>query len=299
MSAPTSARCFDLGRRPRVVLLAPGNKPDVAAETAGVADFLGKFVDLLAVDLEFAADLAALEPDFVAVLGGDGSILRAAHQMGVRQVPVLGINLGKLGFLADLALDELPKALPQILHGDCTLVEHIMLDCQVRRGAEVVAQMVGLNETAIWAGSPFGIVDVDLYIDSIWATTYSCDGLILCTPVGSTAHSLSAGGPIVRKDLEAFVISPINPHTLTNRPVVDSADRAYELAVKEPLPGTSVVVDGHVLCTLGPDERVCVKRSQSRFKLIEAPGHNYYRTLRDKLGWGGRLKLREPRSGQS
>jgi NAD+ kinase len=129
MSAPASARCFDLGRRPRVVLLAPGNKPDVAAETAGVADFLGKFVDLLAVDLEFAADLAALAPDFVAVLGGDGSILRASHQMGVRQVPVLGINLGKLGFLADLALDELPKALPQILHGDCTLVEHIMLDC--------------------------------------------------------------------------------------------------------------------------------------------------------------------------
>src|SRR5262249_52493558 len=124
MAAPASARCFDLGHRPRVVLLAPGNKADVAAETPRVADFLRQHVDLLAVDLEFTADLAALAPDFVAVMGGDGSILRAAHQMGTRQVPVLGINLGKLGFLADLSLEELPEALPRILCGDCTLVEH-------------------------------------------------------------------------------------------------------------------------------------------------------------------------------
>jgi NAD+ kinase len=289
---------LEFSGRPRVVLLAPGNKPEVAAEAPGVADFLSQHVDLLEVDMDFSSDLTALEPDFVAVLGGDGSILRSAHQMGTRQVPALGINLGKLGFLADLSLEELPKALPCILRGECKIVEHIMLDCQVLRGDQVVAQKQGLNETAVWAGSPFGIVDIDLYIDSIWATTYSCDGLILCTPVGSTAHSLSAGGPIVRKDLEAFVISPINPHTLTNRPVVDSAERVYELAVKEPLAGTSVVVDGHVLCTLGANERVRVTRSQSQFKMIEAPGHNYYRTLRDKLGWGGRLKLREPRSGQ-
>jgi len=298
MASPGPTRCLEFTGRPRVVLLAPANKPEVAAEAPAVADFLAQHVELLEVDMEFASDLSALAPDFVAVLGGDGSILRSAHQMGTRQVPVLGINLGKLGFLADLSLEELPKALPCILHGECQIVEHIMLDCQVLRGDRVVAQKLGLNETAVWAGSPFGIVDVDLYIDSIWATTYSCDGLILCTPVGSTAHSLSAGGPIVRKDLEAFVISPINPHTLTNRPVVDSAERVYELAVKEPLAGTSVVVDGHVLCTLGADERVRVTRSQSRFKMIEAPGHNYYRTLRDKLGWGGRLKLREPRSGQ-
>jgi NAD+ kinase len=111
--------------------------------------------------------------------------------------------------------------------------------------------------------------------------------------VGSTAYCLSAGGPILRKDLRAFVILPISPHTLTNRPVVDSADRLYEMVVARPNPGTLVVVDGRVLCTLQPGDRVCVEQAGARFKLVTAPGHSYYRTLREKLGWGGRLKFGE------
>ena len=109
-------------------------------------------------------------------------------------------------------------------------------------------ERLGLNEVAVLAGPPFAILDIDLYVDAELVTTYSCDGLIVSTPVGSTAHSLSAGGPILRQDLQAFVISPISPHTLTNRPVVDSADRVYEMVVPEPHAGTSVVVDGRVLC---------------------------------------------------
>jgi len=151
---------------------------------------------------------------------------------------------------------------------------------------------LGLNETAILAGPPFSMLYVDLYVDGELATTYSCDGLIISTPVGSTAHSLSAGGPILRKNLQAFVIVPISPHTLTNRPVVDSADRTYELVVAEPNEGTAAVVDGRVLCTLKPNDRVRVSRSEACFKLAEIPGHNYYRTLREQLGWGGRLTPR-------
>jgi NAD+ kinase len=142
---------------------------------------------------------------------------------------------------------------------------------------------------AVLNGAPFAILDVDLYIDSELVTTYSCDGLIVSTPVGSTAHSLSAGGPILRKDLQAFVISPVSPHTLTNRPVVDAADRTYELVVARPNAGTSVVLDGRVLCTLQPNDRVRVRRADAAFKLVSAPGHTYYRTLREKLGWSGRL----------
>jgi len=115
--------------------------------------------------------------------------------------------------------------------------------------------------------------------------------LIISTPVGSTAHSLSAGGPILRKNLQAFVISPISPHTLTNRPVVDSADRVYELVVANAREATPVVVDGRILCTLEPGDRVRVEKADARFTLVAAPGHGYYRTLREKLGWGGRLKL--------
>ena len=164
-----------------------------------------------------------------------------------------------------------------------------MFDCTLSRGGEVIAERLGLNEVAIQAGPPFAVVAVDLYVDSELVTTYICDGLILSTPVGSTAHSLSAGGPILRQDLQAFVISPISPHTLTNRPVVDSADRVYELAVPHPHAGTSIVVDGIVLSKVLPNDRVRVRRSESRFQLLTVPGHSYYRTLREKLGWGGQL----------
>jgi NAD+ kinase len=134
------------------------------------------------------------------------------------------------------------------------------------------------------------MLDIQLYVDAELVTTYSCDGLIVATPVGSTAHSLSSGGPILRKDLQAFVISPISPHTLTNRPVVDSADRVFELSVTVPNEGTAVVIDGQVICQLQSQDRVRIERAAPRFKLVEAAGHSYYRTLREKLGWGGRVR---------
>ena len=225
------------------------------------------------------------------VFGGDGSILRAAHQMGQQQLPVIAVNLGKLGFLADISPAELPDVLRDFHAGKLKVTEHLMFDCQVLRRGKVAFGQLGLNEVAVQTGPPFAIMGVDLYVDSELVTTYSCDGLIVSTPVGSTAHGLSAGGPILRNDLAALVILPISPHTLTNRPVVDSADRVYELVVSEPKGGTSVVVDGRVLCMLQPGDRVRVQRAAVQFKLVAAPGHSYYRTLREKLGWGGRLQL--------
>jgi NAD+ kinase len=133
------------------------------------------------------------------------------------------------------------------------------------------------------------MLTVDLYVDAELATTYSCDGLIISTPVGSTAHSLSAGGPILRKTLSAFVICPICPHTLTVRPVVDTADRLYEVVVPQCNEGTTVVVDGRPLSNLTATDRVQVVRAEPTFKLLECSGHSYYRTLRDKLGWAGNL----------
>jgi NAD+ kinase len=123
------------------------------------------------------------------------------------------------------------------------------------------------------------------------ATTYSCDGLIVSTPVGSTAHALSAGGPILRNTMQAFAIVPISAHTLTHRPVVDSADRTIELVVPQPHAGTSLVVDGKVLCTLTPHDRVRVVRSAASFRTVAVSGQSYYHTLHAKLGWGGQLKL--------
>ena len=137
------------------------------------------------------------------------------------------------------------------------------------------------------------MLDIHLYVDAELVTTYSCDGLIVSTPVGSTAHSLSAGGPILRKDLQAFVVLAISPHTLTNRPVVDSATACTKSWCRKPHEGTSVVVDGRVVHKLAADDKVRVLRAEPCFKLVEVPGHGYYRTLREKLGWGGQLPLGE------
>lgn len=274
----------------RLVLATSGERADIAAEAQRLLPLVAKHTQVELVDLSEQRDLAQLDFDVAVVLGGDGSILRAAHQMGRCQRPVIGVNLGKLGFLADFSPVEFLSLLPNICTGSLSVVEHLMYECQLLRHGQLLQQRLGLNEVAVFAGAPFSIVEIQLYVDAELVTTYSCDGLIVSTPIGSTAHNLSAGGPILRQDLHAFVISPISPHTLTNRPVVDSADRVYELAVTEPHPGTSVVTDGRMLGKLEPGDRVRIERSAARFQLVAVPGHSYYRTLREKLGWGGRMQ---------
>jgi len=280
---------FDPSRPPRIILLGAGDRPQVAAEIERLRPIVERHAEVVAVDLSFALDLSSIDADLVVVLGGDGSILRAAYQMGHTQKPALGVNLGKLGFLADLTPDEFVQQLPDIAAGKFRLVDHLMFECRLFRDGVAVVDELGLNEIAVLAGPPFAILEVELYVDSELATTYSCDGLLVSTPIGSTAHNLSAGGPILRNDLDAFVISPISPHTLTNRPVVESADRVIELVVPRPHEGSALVVDGRLLGHITADDRIRAERSSSRFQLIQVPGHGYYQTLREKLRWGGSI----------
>lgn len=278
-------------RSPRVMILADGTRPVMRDAVERLRPVIQKHLEVAGVSLDFSSSLGALEADMAVVLGGDGSILRAAHQMGFRQRPVLGVNLGRLGFLAALQPEQLEQALPEIAAGRHRVVEHLMFECTAKRQGRTISEALGLNEAAVLAGPPFRMLDVELRVDGELVTTYSCDGLIVSTPIGSTAHSLSANGPILRKNLQAFVVTPISPHTLTHRPVVDSAEHTFELAVPEPNPGTSLVVDGRVLCTLESEDCVKIVRSNARFQLVEVPGKGYYRTLHDKLGWGGQLEL--------
>lgn len=274
--------------RPRVVVWGVGNQQQwieplrttIAAHAEIVSEEYGPLEELPCWS-------TVAEADFAIVLGGDGSILRAAYRMGEFQLPVLGVNLGKLGFLAAIPPEELAEMLPQVCQGRCRVIDHLMFQCEVTRDGELLARRQGLNEVAILGGPPFSILTMDLYIDAELATTYSCDGLIVATPVGSTAHSLSAGGPILRKSLQAFVISPISPHTLTVRPVVDDASRVLEIQVRQPNQATSVVVDGRLVTQLTENDRVRVARAAASFRMIEVGQHGYYRTLREKLGWGG------------
>lgn len=274
-------------KRPRVVVLAPPDKPRVAREIQRLEPVLREFADILAVDQKFEYQFENCTADFVVVLGGDGSILQSARQMGHLQKPVLGVNLGRLGFLAALSPDRFLDVWPEVCAGTFAVTQHLMFVCDVFLDGEQLFCQLGLNETSILGGPPYSMLQIELHIDSMLATTYNCDGLIVSTPIGSTAHNLSAGGPILRKNLQAFVISPISPHTLTMRPIVDTADRVFELKLHAEHPSASVVVDGRVVCQLTPQHRVRVQRAAECFELISVPGQNDYTTLRDKLGWSG------------
>jgi NAD+ kinase len=257
----------------------------VEEEAQRLRPFLRQHCEIVVDDLRYAVDLSGQSADLTLVLGGDGAILRAARQMGYSQAPVLGVNLGRLGFLADVSPDELRTRFPQVVQGDYHTTKHLMFECQVE-GPEGSRTYLGLNEIAVQSGPPFHMIDLDLMIDGETVSCYAGDGLIISTPVGSTAHSLSAGGPILGQELSAFVITPISPHSLTSRPVVESADKTYTIILRRADDGAMLVVDGQEHLQLSVEHRVTLRRAPVEFRLVKVPGRTYYQTLRDKLRWG-------------
>lgn len=294
--------------KPRVIVLASVNRPRVRNELVQIQSILENSAEIVAVDEDEAYEFGPkCDADLVVVLGGDGSMLSAARRMGLNQLPVVGVNLGRLGFLAALGSSELEKIWPEVCAGKFPVDEHVMLQCSVSRGGLASAErfssgqtpqaasglvlgdtaQLALNEASILGGPPFSMLQIDLYVDGDLASTYSCDGLIISTPVGSTAHNLSAGGPILHRRLQAVVISPISPHTLTMRPVVDRADREFEMVVRQGHETVSAVFDGRVMARLEEGDSFRVSMAPVSFKMVRVPGKGEYRTLREKLGWGG------------
>ncbi len=278
--------------RPKVVILGVPDRERVRSELKRLRPVIAEHAEIVAEDLRFEYDFSQQEQDLVIVLGGDGSIMQAARQMGKNQSPVLGVNCGRLGFLAALSPDDFVNAWPAVCCGGFEIVDHLMLRTSLIREGKVIAEQSALNEAAVLGGPPYRILEIDLYADGNLATRYRCDGLIIATPVGSTAHNLSAGGPILRRRLQAIVISPISPHTLTYRPLVDSADTKLELTVTEPNESTSIVVDGRILGRLLPGDRVRIERDELVFQMLSVYGQDDYRTLREKLGWGGSVAVK-------
>lgn len=278
----------------RLIVLARDQSPRVQNAWSELADFLSQQdrTEVVAAAVTDDLQLEGLDADLVVVLGGDGAILRACRQMGTHQLPILGVNLGRLGFLADLSPEEFREHFDRIRAGDYRVVEHLMFRCLIHHADGTVETHLGLNETAVLAAGSLQMLDVQLAIDDELVTTYSCDGLLVSTPVGSTGHNLSAGGPILRQELQAFVITPICPHTLTNRPLVDHADHIYKLTVPNSPDGAAVVIDGQIKQPLLPGDVVEVRKAPVTFKLAKVPGTSYYTTLHRKLGWGGQPKYR-------
>jgi NAD+ kinase len=281
----------------RFLILGNGQREGVVEAGQRVADWLtAAGHTLVAVDLFQQQSLAAVEADLAIVLGGDGSILRAARQMGYRQVPVVGINLGTLGFLADLALEELPDRLACLERGEYRVTEHLMYECEVNQADGPTQTFLGLNDVVIQNSRPFRMVDLDLLVENERGrqpvARYRGDGLIISTPVGSTGHNLSAGGPILTQELDAFVITPISPHSLTFRPLVESADRPFVVVIRQS-DQAWLITDGQERLCLTPRHWLTVRRAPVRFRLVKVPSHSYYRTLQEKLRWGATPKYRD------
>lgn len=271
-----------------IVILGNGTKAEVLAAAGRLADDIAGYpgLQLAGVDLASDTDLSTLKAEIALVLGGDGTVLHTARRMGNRPTPVLGINLGRLGFLADLTPPTFRERLGD-LAGRCYTVDNLMtLACTLvsRNGPARVFR--GMNDVVLRAAPVFHLLEIGLSIDGESVMAYRGDGLIVATPVGSTAHSLSAGGPILPPDANMFVVTPICAHTLTQRPLVDSSDKVYELSPLGAGMSTTLVIDGQVQVPLSTGDRVRICRSETPFPMVRLPGHSFYRTLRDKLGWG-------------
>lgn len=269
----------------RVMVLGNASRSGVREEADSLLPFLKSHAEIAAFDLAQKSDLSDVQAELALVLGGDGAILRAARQMGYRQVPVLGVNLGKLGFLADLSPEELREFFPRICRREYRLSQHLMFECVVKRGDREQV-FLGLNEIVIHAGPGSHMLDLVLQVDGETVTRYSGDGLILSTPIGSTGHNLSAGGPILGQELAAFVITPICAHTLTARPVVDSADKTYAISLESSSCSANLIIDGQFTLALSPEHQVILRQAPVHFELVKVAGRSYYQTLRDKLRWG-------------
>ena len=245
--------------------------------------------NILAEDFTGQQDVSSLSANLAIVFGGDGSILRAVSQMGTNQIPVLAVHLGTLSFLSTIQTDEL---IPLLDHPDLLkmpVIKHLLLYCRLfrRNQTEPESRHLALNEIVVHAAHAAHMIGVEFLLDHRLVTTYRCNGLIVSTPVGSTAISLSSGGPILRKDIDAVVISPISPHTLSNRPLVDSPDRFMELRTQQP---AELIVDGNNITAIEPGDTVQITRAHQTFKTIDIPGFCYYKALRSKLGWNGRFE---------
>ena len=270
---------------PTAILMYDASRDDLRERAERLRPVIEELFRVVAVEPDLNPPFNPAGAELAIAMGGDGTMLRSARLMGHQQLPLLGVNLGRLGFLAAINPDRLQDVLPEIAARNYRLVDHLMIECSLIRSGEVVASVLGVNEAAILAGDPFRMIEAQLRIDSVLAATYNCDGILVSTPVGSTAHNLSIGGPILRKSLQALVVSAINPHTLTVRPLVDSADNVYEMSIVDPNPGTRLLVDGSVVGPVEQGDVVRVVKSEAVFQLIEPAGQTYYQTLREKLGW--------------
>ena len=226
--------------------------------------------------------------DMVIVFGGDGTMLGVARLIGDKGVPILGVNLGGLGFITEVNREEVREVVDKILAGHCSMEDRIMLGATVNRNGKNVAEFTVLNDVVINKGALARMIEMETYVSSNYVSTFRADGLIISTPTGSTAYSLSAGGPILYPTLNSIVLTPICPHTLTNRPIVLPDDVSIKITVRTESEDVFLTLDGQTGFSLQKDDTVEIKKTPFTTKILIPRERDYFQVLRNKLKWGER-----------
>jgi NAD+ kinase len=231
--------------------------------------------------------IAQEAPEFVIVLGGDGTLLATARAVAAAGIPILGVNLGSLGFLTEVPLAEMYPTLEAVINDRCGFETRRMVYCQLSRNGEIVAEYEALNEVVVNKSSLARLINVDLFIEQEFVSNYKCDGLIVSTPTGSTAYSLSAGGPILMPSVDAFIITPVCPHSLTHRPLVVRDTSNIDIVARVQNGEAFLSIDGQVGTPIENGDRVICRRSHFEVKLLRIR-KTFFDVLRTKLKWGQR-----------
>lgn len=281
----------------RIGIICKTGRPEPAETLKGLLPWLGEkgvevFVDKeTALSLNMKGYAPAEIPDLaeaVVVFGGDGTMLSVARIVCEKEIPILGVNLGSLGFITEVQRTGVFDAMEAILSGKSAVEERLMLTARVYRHGERIAEYTALNDVVINKGALARIIEMETFVNGMYVTSFRADGLIVSTPTGSTAYNLSAGGPILDPTMECIILTPICPHTLTNRPIVLPARVLVEITMKTSAEDVFLTVDGQIGFSLRQNDVVVVEKSPFRTRLLIPHARNSFQVLRTKLKWGER-----------
>lgn len=273
--------------RKRVILLFNDTKPGVAETVASLRPWFDGHVDV--VKSQPCVGPLAVSPgsaDLCIVFGGDGTLLAAGRLLAGTGIPLVGVNMGKLGFLAEFNVEHMQKHLDEILSGEFRPAERIMLEAGITRGGKEIFHSHAANDVAISAGEPFRMIDLNVLQGDSQVSRYLGDGVVISTPTGSTGYNMSVGGPILAPTLDAVVITPVAPHALSIRPIVVASDRPIRVEAVSVNPGSAVIIDGQATCSLKAGDVVEVCKCDCPIKIVPHPGRGFFKTLANKLHWG-------------
>ena len=272
--------------RPKVILFGDPKRPNAIEALEEFVDFASDKVEILSNCLETACPVDTLrKADYAVVFGGDGTILGAARQLCETEVPVIGVNVGKLGFLAEFSIEELSRQFERIISRDVLIEKRMILHCNVQRDGERIFESTAVNDVVITAGAPFNMIEMKLAVQGQKLAVCISDGMIVSTPTGSTAYNLSSGGPILSANLSAMVITPLCPHSLSFRPIVIKADNQLKIECMRMNEQTTLLLDGQVTHKLKIGDVINIQKHAGQFLVVNNPLRTQWDTLAGKLNW--------------